>query len=91
MLAGMLADIGRDRGQELVAKLKRDSASRGQSIPSPPIGRPQQRGRQADTHTKSSLPPPIMMQLDCQGPAVTYSEAASKPPWRTVVSPSELA
>ena len=87
----MLADIGGDRGQELVAKLKRDGASRGQSIPSSPIGRPQQRGRQADTCTKSSLPPPVTIQLDHQGPADTYSEATSKPPRRTVVSPSEVA
>ena len=46
----------------------------GRSVPSPPVGRPQQRGRQADTRIKSSLPPPITMQLDHQGPAVTYSE-----------------
>ena len=91
VLAGMLVDIGGDRGQELVAKLERDGARRGQSIPSPPVGRLQQRGRQAGTHTESSLPPPIMMQLDHQGPAVTYSEATSKPPQRTTVSPSELA
>ena len=91
MLANMLADKGGNKGWELVAKLKGNSAGRGQSIPSPPVGRPQQRGRQADTHTKSSLPPPITMHLDCQGPAVTYSEATPRLPWRTVVSSSELA
>ena len=77
--------------EELAAKLKGTSAGRGQSIPSPPVGRPEQRGRQADTCTKASLPPPITMHLDCQGPAVTYSEAASRLPWRTVVSSSKLA
>ena len=91
MLADMLADKGGNKGWELVAKLKGNGAGRGQSIPSPPVGRPQQRGRQADTHTKSSLPPPITMHLDCQGPAVTYSKATSRPPQRTVVSSSELA
>ena len=60
-------------------------------FPSPPVGRPEQRGRQVDTRTKASLPPPITMHLFCQDPVVTYSEAASRPPQRTVVSPSELA
>ena len=35
--------------------------------------------------------PPVMMHLDHQGPAVTYSEAASRLPQRTVVSSPELA
>ena len=78
-LASMLADRGGN------------GAGRGRSIPSPPIRRPEQGRRQAGTHTKSSLPPVVMMQLDHQGPVVTYSEAASRPPQRTVVSPSELA
>ena len=91
LLVNMLTDKGGNRGQALAAKLEGTSAGRGQSIPSPPVGRPEQRGRQADTRTKASLPPPITMHLDHQGPAVTYSEAASRPPWRTVVSSSELA
>ena len=91
VLVDMLADKGGNRGWELAAKLKGNGAGRGQSVPSPPVGRPEQSGRQADTHTESSLPPPIMMHLDHQGPAVTYSEAASRLPQRTVVSPSELA
>ena len=75
------------RGQGLASMLM-DSASgagRGRSIPSPLIGRPEQGGRQASTRIESSLPPVVMMQLDCQGPVVTYSEAASRPPWRTRV------
>ena len=91
VLVAMLADKGRNRGQELATKLKGNGAGRGQSILLPPMGRPEQSGRQADTRTKSSLPPPIMMHLDCQGPAVTYSKATSRLPQRTVVSPSELA
>ena len=30
------------------------------------------------------------MHLDHQGPPVTYSEAASRPPWRVTTSPNEL-
>ena len=89
VLVKMLTDKGGDRGQALAAKLEGTSAGRGESIPLPPVGRPEQRGRQVDAHTEASLPPPITMHLDHQGPAVTYSEATSRPPWRTVVS-SEL-
>ena len=91
VLVGMLAEKGGNRGQELAAKLEGTSAGRGQSIPSPPVGRSEQRGRQVDTHTEVSLPPPITMHLDCQHPAVTYSEATSRLPRRTVVSSNELA
>ena len=77
-------------GQTLATKLEGTSAGRGQSIPSPPVGRPEQRGRQADAHTEASLPPPITMHLDHQGPPVTYSKATSRSPQRTVVSSSEL-
>ena len=82
MLVNMLADKGGNKGQELAAKLKGNGAGRGHSVPSPPVGRPEQRGRQADTCTKASLPPPITMHLDHQGPVVTYSEAASRLPQR---------
>ena len=68
-LAGVLADRARRAG-------------RGQSAPSPPIGRSGQGEGQTSTHTKTGLPPVVTMQLDCQGPAVTYSEAASRPPRR---------
>ena len=91
VLVDMLADKGGNRGQALAAKLKGTSAGRGQSVPLLPVGRPEQRGRQVDTHTETSLPPPITMHLDHQGPAVTYSEATSRPPQRMVVSSSELA
>ena len=90
VLVEMLTDKGGDRGQALAAKLKGTSAGRGQSIPSPQVRRPEQRGRQVDAHAEGSLPPPITMHLDCQGPPVTYSEATSRLPWRTVVSSSEL-
>ena len=87
----MLTEKGGNRGQELAARLERTSAGRGQSVPSPPVGRSEQRGRQVDTHTEASLPPPTTMDLDHQHPAVTYSKAASRLPWRTVVSSKDLA
>ena len=70
VLVDMLTDKGGTRGWELAAKLKGNSAGGGQSVPSPPVG------RQADTCTETSLPPPITIRMDHQGPAVTYSEAA---------------
>ena len=79
-LAKMLTEIGGDRGQTLVAKLGETSVGRGQSVPSLPVRRSEQRGRQADINTEASLPPPITMHLDPQGPPVTYSKAASRLP-----------
>ena len=90
MLVMMLTEKGGDRGQALAMRLGGTSVGRGQSTPLPPVGRPEQRGRHMDTHTKASLPPPITMHLDCQGPPVTYSEATSRSPQRTVTSSSEL-
>ena len=72
------------RGQGLAGMLA-DSAGRvgrGQSAPSPPIGRSGQGKRWTSTRTKAGLPPAVTMQLDHQGPAVTYSEATSRPPQR---------
>ena len=79
------------RGQGLASMLA-DSArrvGRGQSAPSPPVGRSGQGERWTSTHTKTGLPPAVTMQLDCQGPVVTYSEAASRPPRRAGIPSSE--
>ena len=75
-LAGMLAD-GAGR------------VGRGQSAPLPPVGRSGQGERQTSTRTETGLPPVATMQLDHQGPAVTYSEAASRPPQRAETPSSE--
>ena len=92
MLADMLTDKGGDKGQALTAKLEGAGGGRGHGLsPSPSVGRPEQRGRQADTRTKANLPPPITMHLDHQGPSVTYSEATSRLPHRMVISSQELA
>ena len=32
------------------------------------------------------MPPAITMKLDCQGPPVSYSEAASRPPQKETVT-----
>ena len=90
VLVEMLTEKGGNRGQSLAAKLGGTSVGRGQFTPSPPVGRPEQRGRHADTHTKASLPPPVTMHLDCQCPPVTYSEATSRSPQKMVASSSEL-
>ena len=79
------------RGQGLASMLA-DSAGRvgrGQSAPSPPVGRSGQGKRRTNTRTKTGPPPAVTMQLDCQGPAITYSEATSRPPRRTEAPSSE--
>ena len=58
VLAKMLTEKGSDRGQALAVRLGGTSAGRGQSTPSPPVRRPEQRGRHADACTEASLPPP---------------------------------
>ena len=79
------------RGQGLAGMLA-DSAGRvgrGWSAPSPPIGRSGQGERRTNTRTEAGPPPAVTMQLDHQGPGVTYSEAASRPPQRTEAPSSE--
>ena len=90
VLVKMLTEKGSNRGQALAAKLGGTSVGRGQSTLLPPVGRPEHRGRHADAHTEASLLPPVTMHLDCQGPPVTYSKAASRLPRRMVASSPEL-
>ena len=80
------------RGQRLAGMLTdgASGAGRGQSAPSPPVGRSEQGERQTSTYTKSGLPPAVTMQLDHWGSAVTYSEATSRPPQRAVIPSPEL-
>ena len=90
VLAEMLVKTGGRRGQT-AGKLGGTSIGRGQPTPLPPVRRPEDRGRHADAHTEASLPPPITMHLDCQGPPVTYSKAASRSPRKTVAPPPDLS
>ena len=79
------------RGQGL-ASILADSAGRagrGQSTPSPPVGMSGQGERWTSTRTETGLPPAVTMRLDRQGPAVTYSEATSRPPQRAEIPSSE--
>ena len=80
------------RGQGLASVLADSTRrpGRGQSTPLPPVGRSGQGERWTSTHTKTGLSPVVTMQLDHQGPMVTYSEAASRPPWRAGIPSSEL-
>ena len=80
VLANMLTKTGGRRGQMLAGKFVGASGGRGQSVPSPPVRKPEEKGRHANTHTDASIPPPITMHLARQGPPVTYSKAASRPP-----------
>ena len=79
------------RGQGLAGMLA-DSAGRvgrGRSAPSPPVGRSGQGKRWTNTRTETGPSPAVMMHLDCQGLAITYSEATSRPPQRTEAPSSE--
>ena len=91
VLAEMLTGKGSGRGQTLAAKLGGTSTGRGQSTPLPPVRRLEERERHMDAHTEASLPLPITMHLDPQGPPVTYSKAASRSPWRAVASSPDLS
>ena len=79
------------RGQGLAGMLvdRAGRVGRGQSAPLPPIGSSGQGERQTSTRTETGLPPAVTMQLDGQGPAVTYSEATSRPPQRAEAPSSE--
>ena len=90
VLAERLIKTGSRRGQT-AGKLGGTSVGRGQPTPLPPVRRPEDRGRHTDAHTEASLPPPITMHLDCQGPPVTYSQAASRSPQRVVAPPPDLS
>ena len=40
--------------------------------------------------TSAEIPLSITMRLDHQGPPVSYSEAASRPPWRETITKDTL-
>ena len=81
---------GRGQGLASVVAESARRAGRGQSAPSPPVGRSGQGERWTSTHTETGLSPAVTMQLECQGPVITYSEAASRPPQRAGIPSSEL-
>ena len=77
-----LAGAGVGRGARRLAKW---STSRGQGL----ARLLADRGGNSVGRGQSIPSPPVRRSE--QDPAVTYSEAASRPPWRTIVSPTELA
>ena len=79
------------RGQGLAGMLADNAGrvGRGWSAPSPPVGGSGQGERRTNTRTETGPSPAVTMHLDRQGPAVTYSEAASRPPRRTEAPSSE--
>ena len=64
ILVDMLTKTGSGRGQILAGKFAGTSGGRGQLTPSPPVRRPEEKGRHANTHTNASPAPPITMHLD---------------------------
>ena len=79
-LAKRLMKTGGGRGQVLARKLAVAGSGRGQSIPSSQAKKQEEGRGNADAHTSADLPLPITMNLDHQGPPVTYSKVAPRPP-----------
>ena len=63
---------------------------KGQSIPSSTAMGPEEHRRHVDASTSVDIPWPIAMKLDHQGPPVSYSEAASRPPQRETITEDTL-
>ena len=89
-LAKKLVKTGSGRGQVLARKLAEAGIGRGQSVPSSQVKKQEEGRGHADACTSANLPPPITMNLDHQGPPVTYSEVASRPPQRVTTTPDDL-
>ena len=59
---------------------------KGQSIPLSKAMGPEERRRHMDASTSVDIPLLIAMKLDHQGPPVSYSKAASRPPQRETIT-----
>ena len=75
-----LIGAGVGRGQVLAKKLTKAGVGKGWSIPLSKATRPGKHLRHVDASTSAETPLPITMRLDHQGPPVSYSEVASRPP-----------
>ena len=75
-----LIGAGVGRGQVLAKKLMKAGIGRGQSIPSSKEKKQEECRVHADISTSADIPLPITIRLDCQGPPVSYSKVASRPP-----------
>ena len=70
----------------IAKKLMKTGVGKGQSIPSAKAMGQEEHKRYMDAGTSPDMPPPITMKLDHQGPPVSYSEAASRPPQKETVT-----
>ena len=89
-LAKKLVKAGGGRGQVLARKLTEAGDGRGQSVPSSQVKKQEECREHTDASTSANLPLPITMKLDHQGPPVTYSEVASRPPQRVTTTLDDL-
>ena len=64
--------------------------AKGQSIPSSKAMGLEEYRRHVDASTSADIPWPITMKLDHQGPPVSYSEVASRPPLRETITKDTL-
>ena len=81
----VLIGAGIGRGQVLAQKLMKAGIGKGRSIPSSKAMRPEECRGHADASTSVDIPPPITLRLNHQGPPVSYSEVASRPPRRRLL------
>ena len=79
------------KGWLACSRASASGAGRGRSIPSPPVGRSEQGERTGkQLYRAQSFSQLSRCNWDRQGPAVTYSEAASRPPQRKVIPSPEF-
>ena len=85
-----LVGAGAGQGKVITKKLAKAGIGKGQSIPSSKATGPEECLRHMDTSTSAEIPQPITMRLDCQGPPVSYSKVASRPPQRETITEDTL-
>ena len=76
----VLIGAGVGRGQVLAKKLTKAGIGRGQSVPLSKEKKQEEHRGHTDASTSADIPLPITMRLDHQGPPVSYSKVASRPP-----------
>ena len=85
-----LIGAGADWGHVLAKKFMKAGVGKGRSIPLSKAMGPEECWRYVDISTSADIPPPITMKLDHQGPPVSYSKAASRPPQRETITQDML-
>ena len=85
-----LIGAGVGRGQVLAQKLTKAGVAKGRSIPSSKAMKSEECRGCTDASTSVGTPLPITMRLNHQGPPVSYSEVASRPPWKQNITEDNL-